>query len=96
MHIRGDSLNPSPSFTPPLASSQRAKGRMPNWLKRVLWGLLAIIIILPLAGILYQAIATADPAAPLPSRPAQRSRSHDELRARRKQERKWRKANRRK
>jgi pimeloyl-ACP methyl ester carboxylesterase len=31
---------------------------MPNWLKRFLWGLLAIIIILPLAGILYQAIAT--------------------------------------
>ena len=47
-------------------------------------------------GTLEAIAATADPAAPLPSRPAQRSRSHDELRARHKQERKWRKANRRK
>src|SRR5687768_9829378 len=31
---------------------------MPIWLKRALWGLLAIIIILPLAGALCQAIAT--------------------------------------
>src|SRR5688500_2749972 len=31
---------------------------MPIWLKRALRGLLAIIIILPLAGALYQAIAT--------------------------------------
>ncbi len=31
---------------------------MPIWLKRVLAGLLAIIIILPLSGVLYQAIAT--------------------------------------
>ena len=31
---------------------------MPTWLKRVLWGLLAIIIILPVSGALYQTIAT--------------------------------------
>ena len=32
---------------------------MPTWLKRVLWAILAIIIILPVAGALYQFIATA-------------------------------------
>ena len=31
---------------------------MPTWLKRVLWGLLAIVIILPLSGALVQVIAT--------------------------------------
>ena len=51
-------MNPSPSSTIPQVKSQRAKGRMPIWLKRVLQGLLAIIIILPLAGTLYQSIAT--------------------------------------
>jgi pimeloyl-ACP methyl ester carboxylesterase len=32
---------------------------MPKWLKRGLWGLLAVVIILPLSGALYQAIASA-------------------------------------
>ena len=40
------------------ATSQRARGRMRIWLKRVLWGLLAMIIIFPVSGALYQGIAT--------------------------------------
>ncbi len=51
-------MNSSPSYTSPPVRSQRFKGRMPIWLKRVLWSLLAIIIILPLSGALYQTIAT--------------------------------------
>jgi pimeloyl-ACP methyl ester carboxylesterase len=51
-------LNLSPSSTIPPVRSQRAKGRMPIWLQRVLRGLLVIIIILPLSGALSQAIAT--------------------------------------
>jgi len=58
MNSKGDSLKPSPSSTNPPVWSQRAKGRLPIWLKRALRGLLAIIIILPLFGALYQAIAT--------------------------------------
>lgn len=48
-------MKPASSFA---QSSTRAKGRMSNRLKRVLRGLLGVIIMLPLAGMLYQAIAT--------------------------------------
>ena len=51
-------MNPSPSSTNPQVKSQRAKSRTPIWLRRALRGLLAIIIILPLSGALYQVIAT--------------------------------------
>src|SRR6266508_2957182 len=54
----GDSLSSSPSSSDSPLMSQRVKGRMPIWRKRVLWGLLAMIIILPLSGALYQIIAT--------------------------------------
>jgi len=54
IYNKGDSLKPSPASTNP----QRVKGRMPVWLNRTLRGLLAIIIILPLSGALYQVIAT--------------------------------------
>jgi hypothetical protein len=47
IHSKGDSLNPSPLSDNPQVKSQRA-----------LQGLLAIIIVLPLCGTLYQAIAT--------------------------------------
>jgi hypothetical protein len=43
--------------TPP-TSPQRAPGSLPIWLKRLLRGLLAALIILPLSGALYQVIAT--------------------------------------
>ena len=51
-------MKPSPSSSNPQVKSQRAKRRTPIWLRRALRGLLAIIIILPLFGALYQAIAT--------------------------------------
>jgi len=51
-------VNPSPSSTIPPVRSQRAQGRRPIWLQRVLLGLLAIITILPLSGALYQTTAT--------------------------------------
>lgn len=51
-------MNSSPSYTSPPVRSQPVKGRMPIWRKRSLWGLLAILIILPLSGALYQTFAT--------------------------------------
>ncbi len=41
-----------------LTSSQRAMSHVPIWRKRLLWGLLGMMIILPLSGALYQAAAT--------------------------------------
>ena len=58
LHIRGDLLNHSTSLTPPSTNSQRTKGLRPTWPIRSLRTLLAIIIILPLAGMLYQGVAT--------------------------------------
>lgn len=48
-------MKPASLFT---QGTPRVKGHIPNWVKRVLRGLLATIVILPLAGIIYQAIAT--------------------------------------
>ena len=52
-------MNPSPSYKSPEARSHHAKSRLPTWLKRVLWILLVIFIILPISAALYQIVATA-------------------------------------